>query len=85
VLGKYSYGIYVIHFPVVQLLVWHTDIGPEAASWAGFQLAGMIAVAFVASAITLVLTLLSWKLLETPFLSLKSRFRTGHVRMSWSN
>lgn len=84
VLGKYSYALYVIHFPVIQLLVRHTTFSREVSSWVGFQLAGMIAIATVASAITLVLTLLSWKLLETPFLSLKSRFTSGSVRMSWT-
>ncbi len=85
VLGKYSYAIYVIHFPVVQLLIRHTDIAQDTSSWAGFQLAGMFAIASVASVITLVLALLSWRLLETPFLRLRSRFSSGQVRMSWSD
>ena len=83
--GKYSYAVYVIHFPVIQLLVRHTDIAQDARSWAGFPLAGTFAVALVASAITLLFTLLSWKLLETPFLSLKSRFSSGRVQMSWGD
>ena len=85
VLGKYSYAIYVIHFPVIQLLVRHTHIAQDARSWTSFQFAGMIAVALVASALTLMFTLLSWKLLETPFLRLRSRFSSGEVRMSWGD
>ncbi len=85
VLGKYSYALYVIHFPVIFILIRHTDFASEISSWAGFQLAGMFAIASVASVITFALAVLSWRLLETPFLTLRSRFSSGEVRMSWSD
>ena len=84
-LGKYSYAIYVIHFPVVQILVQRTDFASDISSWAGFQLPGIIAAGLVAFAITLALALLSWRLIETPYLNLRSRFSSGHVRMSWGD
>ena len=83
VLGKYSYAIYVIHFPVVAILVRHTNFASDISSWAGFQLPGIIAAGLVALAITLALTLLSWRLIETPYLNLRSSFSSGQVRMSW--
>ena len=84
-LGKYSYAIYVIHSPVVRILVGHTNFASDISSWAGFQLPGIIAAALVAFAITMVLSLLSWRLIETPFLNLRSSFSSGQVRMSWGD
>ena len=84
-LGKYSYAIYVIHSPVVRILVRHTNFASDISSWAGFQLPGIIAAGLVALAITLTLSLLSWRLIETPYLNLRSRFSSGQVRMSWGN
>jgi peptidoglycan/LPS O-acetylase OafA/YrhL len=62
--GDFSYGIYIIHFPVVQALV----------------AAGMFAqrpwVAFCAAlAIVSILSALSWHLVERPFLRRRSHYR----------
>lgn len=60
----YSYGLYVYAFPIQQAIVWaKRDISP-----------GLLFVS--AAAATLAVAALSWHLLESPALRLKSRFRT---------
>ena len=60
----YSYGLYVYAFPIQQAIVWaHRDIAPGALFLA-------------AMAATLAVAALSWHLLESPMLRLKSRFRS---------
>ena len=69
-LGDYSYGLYVLAFPVQQLLVWHwPSIGP----WALFLAAMML---------TLPLAILSWHLVERPMLSIKPPSPGSHSRAS---
>lgn len=64
--GDLSYGLYIVHFPVIQML---TAAGFFAASpWLGA--AGSIAL-------TLVLALAMWRLIERPFLRPDSAYRTA--------
>jgi peptidoglycan/LPS O-acetylase OafA/YrhL len=72
-LGKYSYCLYVVHYPLMTVtdLAWvHVRIpsafGSQIASWLGYStvlVTASIAIAWV-----------SWRLLESPMLALKSRF-----------
>jgi len=66
--GDLSYGIYIIHFPVIQVAVaW----GFFAASpWLAFS--GCVAV-------TLVLACASWHLVEKPFLNRRSHYRMAEA------
>lgn len=59
--GTRSYGMYLYHFPVLSLLRHHVDVGPESAR------------VVVGIATTLVVTELSFRWLESPFLRLKDR------------
>jgi peptidoglycan/LPS O-acetylase OafA/YrhL len=76
--GRYGYGIYVIHYPVMIILA---DLG-----WNYEQLAVRFGTPATAEGVlvgvnvgvTLALALLSFHLLEQPFLTLKSRFGYGH-------
>jgi peptidoglycan/LPS O-acetylase OafA/YrhL len=60
--GDFSYGIYVLAFPVQQATI--ATIGPQAG------LAAFVAVSF---AITLALSVVSWRLVEAPALRLKAK------------
>ncbi|MFO0819755.1 MAG: acyltransferase [Pirellulales bacterium] len=62
--GDYSYGIYVIHFPVIQLLV----------SRGMFQFAPGLAL-FTTVCITLALAALSWHFIELPWLTKGNHYR----------
>lgn len=65
--GTRSYGMYLYHFPVLQVLRHQVDLGPE---WMR-MIVGIV--------VTLVVTELSFRWLETPFLRLKSRVAPGTV------
>jgi peptidoglycan/LPS O-acetylase OafA/YrhL len=73
VLGRYSYGLYVVHYFV------HEAAWPALRRWppGGAALAtrgGVLAYAVAATAASLGLAWLSWHLFEKRFLALKSRF-----------
>jgi peptidoglycan/LPS O-acetylase OafA/YrhL len=79
VLGRYSYGLYVIHFFV------HEALAPLLARWPAGAAAlatrgGVLAWAAAATALSLGLAWLSWHLFERRFLALKSRFPARPVR-----
>ena len=61
--GDFSYGIYIIHFPILQLLVWYGafNANPVLALGAGAML--ILGGAF-----------LSWHLVEKPFLKKSSHY-----------
>jgi peptidoglycan/LPS O-acetylase OafA/YrhL len=72
-LGRYSYGLYVIHYFVhVAALRWLRG-GEAGAALLGTR-AGYLAYAAAGAAATLALAALSWRLVERPFLSLKGSF-----------
>jgi peptidoglycan/LPS O-acetylase OafA/YrhL len=73
-LGRYSYGIYVIHLPIVFLLL---NLGLSinvAQSFRGSQFVGLILFSAIAFSLTLGTSLLIWYLLESPFLKIKEHF-----------
>ena len=64
--GDYSYGIYIVHFPVIQALV---AAGAFAAAPAAASLAAVAAAAAAA--------FLLWRRVERPFLLASSHYRGG--------
>lgn len=73
-LGKYSYALYIFHQPILVLM---RDYGLSIAilpKVGGSSLPGLILFSALAFALTVLCALLSWRLIETPFLRLKRRF-----------
>ena len=69
--GKYSYGLYVLHYPIFLALEAAGFTSLALASVLGSRIAGMLAFAAVAGAATFAAALLSWNLLEKRFLRWK--------------
>jgi peptidoglycan/LPS O-acetylase OafA/YrhL len=62
--GDFSYGLYIVHFPVIQVLV---AMGLFAsAPWTGF---------WIAAVLVALLSLASWHLVEKPYLTRRSHYR----------
>jgi peptidoglycan/LPS O-acetylase OafA/YrhL len=79
--GKYSYGIYILHQP---LLACFQQIGFTARAVApvfGSRLPGVLLFSAIGGIASVGLALLSWRLVEQPFLSLKRHFRYRSARM----
>lgn len=70
-MGVYSYGFYVIHFPVYRLVVNWNGVLWVASEYQPFWICGLTFV------ITMALTLASWHLLEKRCLALKRHFPTA--------
>lgn len=73
-MGMYSYGLYVLHHPIVFLL---RDIGFDAQSFPRFEnsaLPGVLAFAVVAFCLSIGFAMLSYHYWELPFLKLKQFF-----------
>ena len=72
-LGKYSYGIYVIHGLMVPTLHrWFPD--ETLLDVCRFKALAIVVCVIVKSVISIALALLSWRLVEAPCLRLKDRF-----------
>ena len=69
--GDFSYGIYIIHFPVIQTLVVAGAFGANAF--------GGLAIA---AALVLALALLCWHWVEKPFLQRGSHYRVSNARQT---
>lgn len=72
-LGKYSYCLYIVHYPlmVVLDLAWaHVHMAPVLGS----QLPAWTAYAAVLASSSFAIAWVSWRVLESPMLSLKDRF-----------
>jgi peptidoglycan/LPS O-acetylase OafA/YrhL len=81
VLGKYSYALYVFHFPLAIVL---QRVGLSVLGFpriAGSSVPGAIAFTVIAITISLLIALLSWNLYEKHFLRLKRFFprREGDI------
>jgi peptidoglycan/LPS O-acetylase OafA/YrhL len=69
--GKYSYGIYVFHHPIVVGLAWrHALLRRLADTPLGYPGATLVLYA-LATGLTIVCALISWHLIERPFIRLK--------------
>ena len=71
--GKYSYGLYVLHYPIFLALEAAGFTSLALAGATGSRLLGVLAFATVAGLATLAAALLSWNLLEKRFLRWKDR------------
>jgi peptidoglycan/LPS O-acetylase OafA/YrhL len=71
--GRYSYGLYVLHVPLVGLARL-AGVSPDAFAGTGWELPGLLAYVTLMFAASIVVALGSWNLYEKPFLRLKSRF-----------
>jgi peptidoglycan/LPS O-acetylase OafA/YrhL len=76
-LGKYSYGIYVIHHPVIIMLGRSRLAGDEWRRWGETEIVGQIFAAALGIGLSIGLAVASWHVLEAPFLRLKRRFPYG--------
>jgi peptidoglycan/LPS O-acetylase OafA/YrhL len=72
--GRYSYGLYVLHFPIMGLL--HArKLAPDAiAPILGSHLLPQLGFTAVSVAVSFAVAFASWHLFENPILSLKSHF-----------
>lgn len=71
--GKYSYGIYVLHLPLLVGFAHLLNRGTLPPRVWGFQFPAEVAFAVVGLGGCTVVALLSWHLIEQPFLKLKDR------------
>lgn len=74
-LGKYSYAVYVFHFPILMVMN-HTVPRWYLTRVFGTGLSGRIAFLIAASAVSVLLAIVSWYAFETRFLRLKRHFVT---------
>lgn len=72
-LGKYSYAIYVFHLPL-RYLVAKIFIPSDIMTMMGSELLGQSLFFLVVSVTSFIAAVLSWHLLEKPFLKLKKFF-----------
>jgi peptidoglycan/LPS O-acetylase OafA/YrhL len=73
-LGRYSYGIYVLHYPLFYLLV-HLGLDVRRMPTVGGSLLiAQCVVVAVAATTAVCLAWLSYRFVETPFLRMKKRF-----------
>jgi peptidoglycan/LPS O-acetylase OafA/YrhL len=77
VLGKYSYALYVLHFPLAPVLERMGLTVQTFPTIAGSELPGAIAFTLISMSISLGLAFASWNLYEKRFLSLKRFFPRG--------
>jgi peptidoglycan/LPS O-acetylase OafA/YrhL len=74
--GKYSYGIYVLHLPVIVAFEGLRFTIAGFPTVGGSDVPAAIAFTLIGMGTTIVLALLSWHLYEKQFLKLKARFRS---------
>lgn len=70
-MGTYSYGLYVLHVIVYSIM---TRVAGTPKIWLGTQIPWQIGFILVCSAISIVLALTSWHVMEKRFLALKKHF-----------
>jgi peptidoglycan/LPS O-acetylase OafA/YrhL len=72
-LGRYSYGLYVFHHPILMNVTQFVMI-PSLPTILGSQLPGLAIFSGIVGGVSLAVALLSWHLYESRFLNLKTRF-----------
>jgi peptidoglycan/LPS O-acetylase OafA/YrhL len=72
-LGRYSYGLYVFHVPVIRFAALLFGVG-STPRLAGSHLADQVAFTVATAAVSLAAALVSWHLFEAPMLRLKALF-----------
>jgi peptidoglycan/LPS O-acetylase OafA/YrhL len=77
-LGRYSYGLYILH-PLVLLVLSENGVSVRAIpTFMGSQLPGHLAFSTLALALSLALAAASWHFYESRFLKLKTHFPYRH-------
>jgi peptidoglycan/LPS O-acetylase OafA/YrhL len=69
--GKYSYGLYVLHQPIIAGLTAHGLQADAIGRLHGSALPGVLVFGLVSGGLCIAAALLSWHLWEAPFLRLK--------------
>ena len=72
--GKYSYGLYLIHVPVMRIIREYVFNPEEYERFAMRPWTGQLLFYLAAAAPAFALAWLSWRLFEAPILRLKARF-----------
>lgn len=72
--GRYSYGIYVIHHPLLVWISWQGLRADYLPPVLGSHLPGALLFGAIGASASVALALVSWYLLEQPFLRLKRWF-----------
>lgn len=79
-LGKYSYGLYVYHYVIYILL--ERKLQPHLASFTGGTFPAIILTGISAITLSLMISILSYRYLEHPFLKLKKFFENQSVAIA---
>lgn len=82
VLGKYSYALYIFHFPLTLVLSRAGLTVQTFPTVNGSELPGAIAFTTIAMALSLLIALLSWNLYEKHFLKLKRYFGRREIHIT---
>jgi peptidoglycan/LPS O-acetylase OafA/YrhL len=73
-LGRYSYGLYLFHVPLLFLIMPHVVPATSLQPTYGSVLPGVLLFTVIGTSLSILLAVASWSLLENPFLSLKRYF-----------
>lgn len=79
-LGRYSYGLYIVHWPIATWLAWHIRIHAILPKFPGSPLLSELLFAALAFTLSMTAAWLSWHLYEKQFLKLKRYFPYARVR-----
>jgi peptidoglycan/LPS O-acetylase OafA/YrhL len=77
--GRYSYGLYVLHYPIFLALEGAGLTSAVLATALGSEILGIVTFAALGGAASLAGALVSWHLLEKRFLALKDRVPYGRT------
>lgn len=71
--GRYSYGLYVLHVPLIALGRM-AGVSPDRFAGTRWEMPGLLGYVALMAGASILVALASWRLYEKPFLDLKSRF-----------
>ena len=72
--GRYAYALYLLQFAALELVGWCGLRADQPPRLLGSALAGAVLVALVAVAVAFMMAWVSWRVLESPILTLKRHF-----------